>query len=92
MDTFIPLLFEDVRTVLLALIARAKEENVELPTDDMFAIYHKIKEALGLYRQIVRKYARPWEVVDNQGTENGSESIVWPCGRKVVGSDGCKDH
>lgn len=35
---------------------RAKEENAELPTDDMFAIYHKIKEAWDLYRQIVRKY------------------------------------
>ena len=55
-DTFVPLLFEDVRTVLLALMQRAKEENVELPTDDMFAIYHKIKEAWDLYRQIVRKY------------------------------------
>jgi hypothetical protein len=42
--------------VLLALMRRASEDGVELPTDDMFAIYHKIKELWDLYRQIVQKY------------------------------------
>ena len=58
-DIFVPLLFEDVHTVLVALMERSKEEGVELPTEDMFAIYHKIKEAWDLYRQIVRKYYPP---------------------------------
>lgn len=54
-DTFVPLLFEDLQRVLIALVHRANEDGVELPTEDMFAIYHKIKEAWDLYRQIVRK-------------------------------------
>ena len=43
---------------------RASEDGVELPTDDMFAIYHKIKELWDLYRQIVQKYAFLWYISD----------------------------
>jgi hypothetical protein len=55
-DIFVPGLFKDVQTVLTALMHKASQDGVELPTDDMFAIYRKIKEAWDLYRQIVRRY------------------------------------
>jgi len=54
-DVFIPLLFNDVQTVLLALIRKSSQAGVELPTEDIFDIYRKIKELWDLYRQIVRK-------------------------------------
>jgi hypothetical protein len=54
-DVFVPLLFEDVQTILAALMQKASQDGVELPTEDMFAIYRKIKEAWDLYRQIVRR-------------------------------------
>ena len=53
---FVPLLFKDVYSVLTALMRKASEDGVELPTEDMFAIYDKIKELWDLYRQIIRKY------------------------------------
>jgi hypothetical protein len=54
-DVFVPLLFEDVQTILAALMQKASQDGVELPTEDMFAIYRKIKEAWDLHRQIVRR-------------------------------------
>ena len=56
MDVFVPLLFKDVYSVLAALIRKASEDGVDLSTEDMFAIYDKIKELWDLYRQIIRKY------------------------------------
>jgi hypothetical protein len=44
-----------VQTVLLALIRKSSQDGVELPTEDMFEIYRKIRELWDLYRQIVRK-------------------------------------
>jgi hypothetical protein len=54
-DVFVPLVFKDVQTVLLALIRKSSQDGVELPTEDMFEIYRKIRELWDLYRQIVRK-------------------------------------
>lgn len=54
-DIFVPLLFKDVQTVLLALMRKASQDGVELPTEDMFEVYRKIKELWDLYRQIVQK-------------------------------------
>lgn len=56
MDVFVPLLFKDVYSVLASLIRKASEDGVDLSTEDMFAIYDKIKELWDLYRQIIRKY------------------------------------
>ena len=53
---FVPLLFKDISSVLVGLMRKASKDGVELPTEDMFAIYHKIKELWDLYRQIIRKY------------------------------------
>jgi hypothetical protein len=55
-DVFVPLLFSDISTVLSALCQQAQDENIDLPVDDMFAIYHQTKEAWSLYTQITRKY------------------------------------
>ena len=59
---FVPLLFKDVHSVLVALMRKASEDGIELPTEDTFAIYHKIKELWDLYRQIVQKYVYLWVV------------------------------
>ena len=55
-DVFVPLLFKDVQTVLLALMRKSSQDGVELPTEDMFEVYRKVKELWDLYRQIVRRY------------------------------------
>jgi len=62
-DVFVPLLFKDVQTVLLALMRQASQDGVELPTEDMFEVYRKIKELWSLYRQIVRKYLTYYRVL-----------------------------
>ena len=55
-EEFVPLLFKDSYALLSSLTENAIKENEELPTEDMFALYRKIREIWDLYRQIVQKY------------------------------------